>query len=134
MIAAGLVLFFIQIVVALFQWTLVLGARFGEYTLGGQNVGRLPKKLRVVSFLSMLVNLAIAGHYLAQTGAIETLLPQELNEIANWGLVGLTAIGLTMNAISRSKKERNLWVPVTIVSLVCSILVALGVAMNNASQ
>jgi hypothetical protein len=134
MIAVGLVLFFIQIVVALFQWMLVLGARLGEYTLGGQNVGRLPKKLRIVSFLSMLVNLGIAGHYLAQTGAIQTLLPKELNEIANWALVGFFALGLSMNAISRSKKERNLWVPVLIVSLVCSIFVALGVAMNNASQ
>lgn len=133
MIAAGLVLFFIQLLVAVFQWLLVLGARLGEYTLGGQHVGRLPKNLRVVSFFSMLLNLAIAGHYLAQTGAISTLLPRELNEIANWALVGFTAIGLTMNSLSRSKKERKLWVPVLVVSLLCSILVASGVAMNNAS-
>lgn len=133
MIIAALILFIVQLLVAAFQWTLVLGSPFGEYTLGGQNRGKLPKKLRVVSFFSMLVNLAIAGHYYAQTGALQTLLNTELNEIANWALVGFFAIGLSMNAISRSKKERNLWVPVLIVSLICAILVASGVAMNNAA-
>lgn len=133
MIIAALLLFIVQLLVSVFQWTLVLGSPFGEYTLGGQNKGKLPKKLRVVSFFSMLVNLAIAGHYYAQTGALQTLLNTELNEIANWALVGFFAIGLSMNAISRSKKERNLWVPVLIVSLICAILVASGVAMNNAA-
>ncbi len=133
MIIAALILFIVQLLVSVFQWTLVLGSPFGEYTLGGQNKGKLPKKLRVVSFFSMLVNLAIAGHYYAQTGALQTLLNTELNEIANWALVGFFAIGLSMNAISRSKKERNLWVPVLIVSFICAILVASGVAMNNAA-
>ena len=132
MIIAALILFLIQLLVAVFQWTLVLGSPLGEYTLGGQNVGKLPKKLRIASFFSMLVNLAIAGHYYAQAGGLTPILNQELNEIANWALVGFFAIGLSMNAISRSKKERNLWVPVLIVSLICAIIVASGVAMNNA--
>jgi uncharacterized membrane protein len=133
MIIAALLIFLIQVLVAVFQWTLVLGAPLGEYTLGGQNKGKLPKKLRIASFISMLVNLAIAGHYYAQSGAVAPLLSKELNEIVNWALVGFNTIGLAMNAISRSKKERNLWVPVLIVSLICSILVAAGVAMNNAA-
>lgn len=132
MIIAALILFLVQLLVAVFQWTLVLGSPFGEYTLGGQHKGKLPRNLRLVSAFSMLVNLAIAGHYYAQTGAVQTLLNTELNEIANWALVGFFAIGLSMNAISRSKKERNLWVPVLIVSLICAIFVAFGVAMNNA--
>ena len=132
MVIAALLIFLIQVLVAVFQWTLVLGAPFGEYTLGGQNKGKLPKKLRIASFISMLVNLAIAGHYYAQTGAVSPLLSQDLNEIVNWALVGFNSIGLAMNSISRSKKERNLWVPVLIVSLICSIVVAAGVAMNNA--
>ena len=126
MIIAALILFLLQLLVAVFQWTLVLGAPLGEYTLGGQYKGKLPRRLRVTSFFSTLVNLAIAGHYYAQTGAVRTLLNTELNEIANWALVGFFAIALSMNAISRSKKERNLWVPVLILSLVCAVIVALG--------
>jgi hypothetical protein len=133
MVIAALILFFIQLLVAVFQWTLVLGAPLGEYTLGGQSKGKLPKKLRIASLITMLVNMGIAGHYLAQAGGLRPLLNTELNEIANWALVGFFSIGLAMNSISRSKKERNLWVPVLIVSLICSILVAAGIAMNNAA-
>ena len=133
MIIAAYILVGIQICVALFQLALTIGAPMGEYTMGGQNIGKLPLKFRVGASISMLVNLAIAGHYLAQTGVVKALLPAQLNLAANWSLVAFTAVGLTMNAISRSKKERNLWVPVLIVSLICSILVAAGVAMNNAA-
>lgn len=126
MTTAAYILVVIQFCVVLFQLALVLGAPMGEYTMGGQNVGRLPNKHRVGAAISMLVNLAIAGHYLAQTGTIETLLPSNLNQIANWSLVAFTAIGLLMNSISRSKKERQMWVPVLLLSLACAVFVALG--------
>jgi hypothetical protein len=126
MVVAAFILVFIQICVALFQLALVLGAPMGEYTMGGQNLGRLPIKLRVGAAISLLVNLAIGGHYLAQTGFVQTLLPAQLNQVANWSLVAFTAIGLLMNSISRSKKERQMWVPVLLLSLACAVVVALG--------
>jgi hypothetical protein len=76
--------------------------------------------------ISLLVNIAIGGHYLAQTGFVQTLLPAQLNQVANWSLVAFTAIGLLMNSISRSKKERQMWVPVLLLSLACAVVVALG--------
>jgi len=126
MIAAAYILVVIQTSVALFQLALVLGAPMGEYTLGGQNPGKLPIKLRIASALSLFLNLAIAGHYLAQTGALATLLPRDLNQIANWALVVFFALGLVMNSISRSKKERQMWVPVLLLAVSCSVIVALG--------
>ena len=126
MITAAFILVAVQIIVSLFQLALVLGAPMGEYTLGGQTHGKLSIKLRIVSAISLLLNLAIAGHYLAQTGTIQTLLPSDLNQIANWGLVVFTASGLVMNSISRSKKERKMWVPVLLLSLTCAVIVALG--------
>lgn len=126
MVTAAFILVAVQITVSLFQLALVLGAPMGEYTLGGQTQGKLSTKLRFVSAISLLVNLAIAGHYLAQTGALQTLLPEQLNQIANWALVVFTASGLVMNSISRSKKERNMWVPVLLLSLICAVIVAIG--------
>ena len=126
MITAAFILVAVQIIVSLFQLALVLGAPMGEYTLGGQTQGKLSLRLRLVSAISLLLNLAIAGHYLAQTGTIQTLLPSDLNEIANWGLVVFTASGLVMNSISRSKKERKMWVPVLLLSLTCAVIVAIG--------
>ena len=126
MITAAFILVAVQIIVSLFQLALVLGAPMGEYTLGGQTQGKLSIKLRIVSAISLLLNLAIAGHYFAQTGTIQTLLPSDLNQIANWGLVVFTASGLVMNSISRSKKERKMWVPVLLLSLTCAVIVAIG--------
>ena len=126
MVTAAYILVAVQIIVSLFQLALVLGAPMGEYTLGGQTQGKLSAKLRIVSAISALLNLAIAGHYLAQTGTIQTLLPSDLNQIANWALVAFTASGLVMNSISRSKKERNMWVPVLLLSLTCAVIVAIG--------
>lgn len=126
MIAAAYALVVVQVLVALFQLALVLGAPMGEYTMGGQNAGTLPVRLRFVAALSMLLNLAIGGHYLAQTGAVVTLLTTDLNQIANWGLVAFTGVGLILNSISRSKKERQLWVPVLLLAVACAVIVALG--------
>jgi hypothetical protein len=126
MITAAYIICAVQICVVLFQLALVLGAPMGEYTLGGQTIGRLPMKLRVATTISLLINLGIAGHYLAQTGTLQALLPNNLNAVVNWALVGFFGLGLLMNSISRSKKERNLWVPVLILSLVCAVIVALG--------
>ena len=126
MVTAAYILVAVQIIVSLFQLALVLGAPMGEYTLGGQTQGKLSAKLRIVSAISLLLNLAIAGHYLAQAGTIQTLLPSDLNQIANWALVAFTASGLVMNSISRSKKERNMWVPVLLLSLTCAVIVAIG--------
>ena len=126
MITAAFILVAVQIIVSLFQLALVLGAPMGEYTLGGQIKGKLSVKLRLVSAISLLLNLAIAGHYLAQTGTIQPLLQSDLNQIANWALVAFTASGLVMNSISRYKKERNMWVPVLLLSLTCAVIVAIG--------
>ena len=114
------------VAVGLFQIGLALGAPMGEYAFGGQHPGRLPTRYRVASAISVLVYLGIAGHYLAQIGVLETLLAPNLNSIANWALVGFNALGLIMNSISRSVKERKMWVPVLLLMLVCSVVIALG--------
>ena len=123
---AAIIMAIVQFLVALFQLALVLGAPMGEYAFGGQNPGKLPIGFRVGSAVSFLMLLAIGGHYLAQAGILPALLPASLNSIANWGLVGFNVVGLMMNSISRSKKERQMWVPVLLLSVVLAIIVALG--------
>ena len=44
---------------------------------------------------------------------------------AIWLVVAFCAVSLVLNAISRSSGERRIWVPVTVVMLVSSALVAL---------
>jgi hypothetical protein len=109
----------------LFQLALVLGAPMGEYAYGGQMPGKLPIAYRISSSFSFLLMLAIAGHYLAQLGVVPKLLNADLNQLANWGLVGFAALAAVMNNITRSKKEKQLWGSTTIAMLIAAVIVAL---------
>lgn len=123
---AALIMAIVQFLVALFQLALVLGAPMGEYAFGGQRTGKLPIQFRVASAVSFLTLLAIGGHYLAQADVLPRMLPDNLNSVANWVLVAFNVVGLVMNSISRSKKERQMWVPVLLLSVVLAVIVALG--------
>jgi hypothetical protein len=113
--------------VALFQFALVLGAPMGEYAFGGAHSGKLPARYRAASAVSILIYAAIAGHYLAQLGVLPKLLPTTMNDLANWAVVAFNLVGLVLNSISRSKSERQLWVPVLLLLTICSALVALHI-------
>ena len=110
---------------ALFQLALALGAPMGEYAYGGQIAGKLPILYRVASSISFLLMLAIAGHYLAQFGVVPKLLSADLNQLANWGLIGFAASAAVLNNITKSKKEKQLWGSTTIAMLIASVIVAL---------
>jgi hypothetical protein len=113
-------------IVSLFQLSLVLGAPMGEYAFGGSHRGKLPAAYRVGSAVSIVIYLGIAGHVAAQLGLIQKLLPSALNEAANWTIFGLNMLSLIMNGASRSKKERDLWVPVALLLAIASFIVAIS--------
>lgn len=123
-VAGGFLVFFF-VALALFQLAIVLGAPLGEYAFGGQRSGVLPPAFRVASFFSMALAIAIAGHYLAQVGVLTPLLAPDLNQIANWVLVGFAALSAIANNITRSQKEKRLWGGPTVAVLISAVVVAL---------
>lgn len=125
-VIAALIQAVIALGVAIFQIALVAGAPLGEYTMGGQHPGKLPGQFRVTAAVSAIIMVAQSGHYLAQAGILNPALSPGQNAIVNWFWFGFAVLGLIVNSISRSKKERNTWVPVLLVSAVCTLLVALN--------
>ena len=125
-VIAALIQAVIALGVAIFQIALVAGAPLGEYTMGGQHPGKLPGQFRVTAAVSAIIMVAQSGHYLAQAGILNPALSPGQNAIVNWFWFGFAVLGLIVNSISRSKKERNTWVPVLLVSAVCTFLVALN--------
>jgi hypothetical protein len=113
-------------IVSMFQIALMLGAPMGEYAFGGQYHGKLPLKLRIGSVFTLGIYTAQIGHYLAQASILPKLLSPSLNTGTNWVFVGIFVVGLALNSISRSEKERKMWVPVLLLSVVLSVLVAIG--------
>lgn len=113
------------VAVALFQLSVVLGAPVGEYAYGGQMTGVLPTRYRVISIFSMLLMLAIAGHYLAQLGFFQPLLAPDLNAVSNWGFAAFFALAAVMNNITKSQKEKRVFGSVTIAMLLAAVMVAI---------
>jgi len=126
-VIAALIQAVIALGVAIFQIALVAGAPLGEYTMGGQHPGKLPGQFRVTAAVSAIIMVAQSGHYLAQAGILNPALSPGQNAIVNWFWFGFAVLGLIVNIISKSKKERNTWVPVLLVSAICTLLVALNV-------
>ena len=125
-VIAALIQAVIALGVAIFQIALVAGAPLGEYTMGGQHPGKLPGQFRVTAAVSAIIMVAQSGHYLAQAGILNPALSPGQNAIVNWFWFGFAVLGLIVNSISRSKKERNLGVPVLLVSAVTTLIVALN--------
>ncbi|MFH7323017.1 hypothetical protein [Aeromicrobium sp. JJY06] len=104
---------------AVFQVALALGAPIGRFAWGGQHEV-LPTRLRIGSAVSVVLYAAIGAILLARAGAISIGLSDRAVEIAAWVVTGYFALGVLMNAISRSRPERLLMTPT------CAVLAALS--------
>jgi hypothetical protein len=105
----------------LFQACLIAGAPLGRFAWGGQN-DVLPPRLRIGSGVSIALYAVFAVLILQAAGAV-TLLPRGLVAVAIWVLAGYSALGIVMNAVSRSRPERRVMTPVALVlASVCLVL------------
>lgn len=121
----AIMLTIILAVLAIFQAALAFGAPIGQYAWGGQH-RVLPLKLRIGSVVAILVYALIVVIAFDRLGAIDVF-PEPFSVVAMWVIFGYFTLGIFMNAISRSKPERNVMTPVCIVLAVLSLLIALGV-------
>ena len=112
---------------AVFQISLAAGAPWGAFAWGGQHDGTLPGRLRVGSAVSVLLYAVFALVTLDRAGLTDAL-PTAVVVPAAWVLVAYLALGVVMNAISRSRAERMTMTPTILVLLVCTLVVALGPA------
>jgi len=117
-VAAGLILF---------QLALAAGAPWGEFAMGGTFPGQFPPTMRVAAVLQAAVIVGIVTVVLARAGISFTGWVRRTRWLI-WVVVGYGAIGLILNLITPSTGERALWVPVALVMLVSSVIVARGTA------
>ena len=109
--------------VVAFQLALALGAPWGTYAMGGAFPGRFPPPLRVAAVVQATVIGLLAVVVFSDAGLV-------LRDLADgfpwlvWVPVAVSALAVVLNAISRSSGERRIWVPVTLVLLVSSLVVA----------
>lgn len=105
------------------QVMVAAGRPYGRLVWGGAH-DVLPRRLRVGSALSVLVYAAIAVALFWRAGAFGE--PGIVAAVVAWVIVGYFALGIVLNALSRSRAERLTMTPTCAVLAVCSLIVALG--------
>jgi len=112
-------------VITLFQLALAGGAPWGRAAYGGVWPGVLPKGMRINSLVFGLVIYPVIILYVLDAGGLLESSWLPVSSVVMWVLVVFFAIGMVMNAISRSKIER-LWAPVSLLLTISTIILALG--------
>lgn len=106
---------------AVFQVSLIAGAPLGRYAWGGQHVV-LPRPLRIGSAVSLVLYGLFATLILQVAGALDVL-PRGVADVAIWVLTVYFGVGVLMNAVSRSRRERLVMTPVALaLAVVCLVL------------
>lgn len=111
--------------VVAFQFALIAGAPWGAYAMGGSVPGRFPPRMRVSAFIQAVILAFLGIIVLSAAGIAAPDLVGQLSWLV-WLPVAFSGVGLVLNSISPSAGERRLWVPVTAVMLVTSLVVALA--------
>ena len=124
--AAAAVLFLVVTAGAFaFQIALALGAPWGAYAMGGAFPDRFPPRLRVAAVVQALLLAILAAIVGSRAGLFAAPIVGDV-PWPIWLAVAFSAVSLVLNAISRSGGERRIWVPVALLMLGSSLVVALG--------
>jgi hypothetical protein len=109
---------------AVFQAALIAGAPLGHFAWGGQH-RVLPRNLRIGSIVSIVLYAFFAAIILQRAGVI-AVLPAPVADVGIWVVAAYLALGIPLNAISRSLPERYTMTPVVIALFALVVTVAMG--------
>lgn len=109
----------------LFQITLIFGAPLGKFAWGGGNKV-LSTRFRIASAVSIVLYMSFALFVCSKMNVIDVINNQQLLNIGLWVFTIYFFVGIGMNAISRSKPERNLMTPVAAILAVSFLVVTLA--------
>lgn len=122
---AALVYGSVSLGVILFQLALAAGAPWGPYAMGGAFPGQFPPELRVAAVVQAAILALLVWVVLARAGmAIPNW--SRASRWLIWIVVVFSTISLVLNTITPSAEERAIWMPVALVMLICSVIVAVS--------
>lgn len=123
--SAAILICIIVGLLAVFQLLLIGGLPLGRFAWGGQHEV-LPTRLRIGSAVSIVLY-ALFALLVLERAQLTSLIPSAtFIFVATWVLTGYFALGVLMNGISRSKPERFLMTPVSLVLAGLCLVVAIG--------
>jgi hypothetical protein len=101
-----------------FQLSLAAGAPVGQYAWGGAH-RILPARLRIASVIASFIYAFAALVILEAANVIDFVASPDIPRTAAWVLAAVFAVGIVMNAISRSRPERYMALVALVLSALC---------------
>ena len=111
----GAVLLFLVVIMSV---ALILGAPLGEFTLGGQ-FKVFPAKLRVVLATQLLLQVFFAIVLLQLGGFMPLWFSHKVTKIIGIALAVYLSMNCLANLASKSKKEKFVMTPLSVITAVC---------------
>ena len=111
-------------VLAVFQVLLIIGLPLGRFAWGGQS-DVLPARLRVGSAVSIMIYAAFAAVALDRSGLV-AVLPAPADVVVMWVIAAYLLLSVLPNLASKSREERRLMVPASLVLAGLAFATALG--------
>lgn len=111
-------------VVIILSILLLCGLPLGELTLGGQ-YKVYPKKLRIVLGVQLVLQIFFLIIILQMGGFIPLWFSKSITKIICVIMAGYLSLNTVMNCISKSKKEKIIMTPLSLISAICFWVTAL---------
>ncbi|MFC2606411.1 hypothetical protein GWK76_02985 [Candidatus Saccharibacteria bacterium oral taxon 488] len=94
------------------------GLPLGEFTMGGQHK-ILPKKFRVMAVISVVIQIFAMIIILQAGGFISLWLPFTVTKYICLFFAAYLTLNTIMNMISKSKKEKYVMTPISLIAGIC---------------
>lgn len=92
--------------------------------MGGKNPGTYPRGMRISAAAQAALLAVLAVIVLSKAGLVLPSISDGLPSLI-WLVVAFSSVSVVLNAITPSAGERRIWLPVAIVMLAASLVVAL---------
>ncbi|NLK95471.1 MAG: hypothetical protein GX275_09840 [Clostridiales bacterium] len=119
----GAILFFL---VALLSVMVSLGLPLGEFTMGGQ-YKILPKKYRIMAIFSVIIQLFAIVIILQAGGFIQLWFSIKVIKYICIFFAVYLFLNTIMNLLSKSKKEKYVMTPLSLITAICFLVTALSI-------
>lgn len=119
----GAIVFSVVIILSIL---IICGLPLGEFTMGGQ-YKVFPKKLRLVLITQLIVQIFFIVVILQMGGFIPLWFSKKITKIIGIVMAVYLSVNTIMNFISKSKKEKYVMTPLSLVSAICFWITALQI-------
>ena len=113
------------IIFSIFQFLLAIGMTLGYLAFGGKYEKKLPNKLRIMSVIAIGIFIFTSLAVLDLVGFISIFLNQLIPTKAIWILAIYFALNTLTNVISKSKWEKRIMTPLSLILSVCCFIIVI---------